>query len=102
MSLVQPTAMRVSMHETKISIRLATWRDAAKFLRLEALCFGMSVNRDTFYYWTPVLEYLWSYKAEIDGRLVGGIIALPTREGDWYVNSIFVHPKIQKTRRSDQ
>lgn len=84
------------MHEIKVSIRLATWRDAAEFLRLEALCFGMRVNRDTLYYWTPVVEYLWSYKAEVDGLVIGGIIAMQTRSGDWYVNSLFVHPRYRR------
>ena len=64
-----------------------------KFLELEAFCFGMKPNQDTSYFWTPVVDYLWTYKAEIGGRIVGGIIAMPTRRGNWYINSLFVHPK---------
>ena len=77
---------------SRVRIRLTTHRDAAKFLKLEARCFEMEPNRDTIYFWTPVVEYLWAYKAVVGKKIVGGIIAIPTRKGDWYVNSLFVHP----------
>ena len=79
-----------------VQIKLANYGDAEKFLRLEAKCFGMKVNHDTIYFWTPAVSYLWSYKAEINGQIVGGIIAMPTRNGCWYVNSLFVHPSYRK------
>ena len=84
------------MSAEKIRIRLANGEDALEFLRLEALCFGMKTDRNTIYFWTPVVSYLWTFKAEVAGRLVGGIIAMPTRNGDWYVNSLFVHPRYRK------
>ena len=74
---------------------LASHKDAEKFLKLEALCFEMEPNRDTVYFWTPVVEYLWTYKAEIGSRIVGGIIVMPNRHGGWYVNSLFVHPRFR-------
>ena len=76
----------------KVRISLASHSDAVRFLKLEALCFEMEPNRDTIYFWTPVVERLWTYKAEVRGKIVGGLIAMPTRQGDWYVNSLFVHP----------
>ena len=82
----------------KVRISLASHKDALKFLKLEALCFEMEPSRDTIYFWTPVVEYLWTYKAEIGKRIVGGIIAMPTRRGDWYVNSLFVHPRYRNRR----
>ncbi len=32
----------------------------------------------------------------VDDKIVGGIIATPTRDGNWYVNSLFVHPSYRK------
>lgn len=82
--------------KTKIRIKLATHKDAERFLKLEATCFKMKCNPDTVYFWTPVVSYLWAYKAELNGKLVGGIIAMPTRNGYWYINSLFVHPRYRK------
>lgn len=79
-----------------IKIRLAESRDAKQFLKLEALCFKMRLTSSTIYFWKPVVSYLWAYKATINDRIVGGVIAMPTREGDWYINSLFVHPRYRK------
>ena len=76
---------------SKVKVSLASHEDASRFLNLEAMCFGMEPNLDTTYFWTPVVEYLWAYKAEIGRRIVGGMIVMPTRQGHWYVNSLFVH-----------
>jgi ribosomal protein S18 acetylase RimI-like enzyme len=81
---------------TKVSVRLANWSDAATFLELEATSFGMRRNPDTIYFWTPVVDHLWSYKAIADGKVVGGIIAMLTRRGNWYINSLFVHPTYRR------
>lgn len=84
------------MQKQCVRISLANHRDAESFLRLEAKCFEMRMNRNTMYFWTPAVSYLWSYKAEINGKIVGGIIAMPTRDGSWYINSLFVHPSYRK------
>lgn len=80
----------------QFQIRLATHEDALGFLKLEARCFKMRATMDTIYFWTPAVCYLWSYKAIANNKLVGGIIATPTRDGNWYVNSLFVHPTYRK------
>lgn len=79
-----------------IKVRLATYGDAAKFLELEARCFEMTPNMETTYFWTPIVENLWAYKAMVGDRIVGGIIAMPTRDGEWYIDSLFVDPEYQK------
>jgi ribosomal-protein-alanine N-acetyltransferase len=79
-----------------IKIRLADKNDARKFLKLEAFCFKMRLSNNTMYFWRPVVSYLWTYKATINNKIVGGIIAMPTRDGDWYINSLFVHPRYRK------
>jgi len=57
----------------------------------------MSENLETMYYWIPLLEYSYCYKAEISPHgIVGGIISMPTRNNSWYINSVFVHPDFQK------
>lgn len=80
----------------QFQIRLATHEDALDFLKLEARCFKMKPTKDTIYFWTPAVCYLWSYKAIANNILVGGIIATTTRDGNWYVNSLFVHPTYRK------
>jgi ribosomal protein S18 acetylase RimI-like enzyme len=85
----------VRVRKRRVKVSLASHEDALRFLELEALCFEMELNRDTTYFWTPVVEYLWAYKAEVGDRIVGGVIAMPTRRGDWYVNSLFVHPSFR-------
>lgn len=77
-------------------IRPTTHEDALGFLELEALCFEMNSSPDTRYFWTPMVEYSWSFKAEIGKKIIGGVISLPTRDGNWYVNSLFVHPDYRR------
>lgn len=88
----------MKLRKIRVQIRIATEKDALEFLRLEAMCFEMKANRDLVYFWTPVVSYLWTFKAEIGSKIVGGIIAMPTRKGEWYINSLFVHPKYRKHR----
>jgi ribosomal protein S18 acetylase RimI-like enzyme len=90
------------MGKRRVKVSLASHEDALRFLELEALCVEMEPNRDTTYFWTPVVEYLWAYKAEMGSRIVGGVIAMPTRRGDWYVNSLFVHPRFRNHRIASQ
>jgi len=79
-----------------ISISLTTASDAAEFLKLEAKCFEMSENLETMYYWVPLLQYSYCFKAVINGKIVGGVISIPTRDGSWYINSLFVDSDFQK------
>ena len=84
------------MLKGSIKIRLTTHADAARFLELEAKCFEMIPNPETTYFWTPVVENLWAYKAVVGDCIVGGIIAMPTRDGEWYIDSLFVDPEYRK------
>lgn len=56
----------------------------------------MQPNEDTAYFWTPIVEYSWAYKAESGKKIIGGVIAMPTRQGSWYINSLFVDPHHRK------
>jgi len=78
-----------------VRIERAGRKDALEFYRLEALCFEMDANdADTLYYWTPILEHMCCYKAVAgDGRIVGGVVSMPTYDGKWYVNSLCVAPE---------
>ncbi|MGA2663621.1 MAG: GNAT family N-acetyltransferase [Nitrososphaerales archaeon] len=69
--------------------------DSVSFLRLEARCFGMRYNRNSLYYWRPILDYCWAYKAVQEETIVGGVIAMPTRQGLVYINSLFVDPRVR-------
>lgn len=81
----------------RISVRRTTMDDAIPFLRLEAQCFEMRFHKETSYYWRPIIDYCYSFKAVTkSGRLVGGIIAMPTREGEIYVNSLFVKREFRR------
>lgn len=44
------------------------------------------------------MESSWAYKAVSGNRIVGGIIAMPTRDGGWYIDSLFVDPEFRKKR----
>ena len=82
-----------------IKITLTSKSDAAEFLKLESKCFEMDENLETMYYWVPLLEYSYCYKAEISScGIVGGIISMPTRDDSWYINSLFVHPDFRKEK----
>lgn len=82
--------------QSAVKIRQADVSDAIEFLRLEAKCFGMRFSLNTLYYWRPIIDYCWAFKAVYGRRIVGGAIAIPTRDGRIYVNSLFVHPRIRK------
>jgi len=55
----------------------------------------MSYSSNSLYYWRPILDYCWAYKAIRDDEILGGVIAMPTRQGKIYVNSLFVHPRMR-------
>lgn len=78
--------------ELRPRIKRCQAKDARAFLRLEAICFEMRYRNEVVYYWRPVFDYGWTFKVICDGRIVGGVIAMPTRQGMVYINSLFVHP----------
>jgi ribosomal protein S18 acetylase RimI-like enzyme len=79
----------------KIGILPVELSDAVPLLRLEARCFGMRYSSNSLYYWRPILDYCWAYKATRDDEILGGVIAMPTRQGKVYINSLFVHPRVR-------
>ena len=81
--------------ESRLKIERCEPEDAEAFLRLEAACFEMSYREEVLYFWRPVLDYGWVFRAKYGGKIVGGVIALPTRQGMVYVNSLFVHPRFR-------
>lgn len=55
----------------------------------------MRYSSNSLYYWRPILDYCWAYKATRDDVILGGVIAMPTRQGKVYINSLFVHPRMR-------
>jgi len=81
-----------------IIIKSATKKDAQNFFRLEAKCFDMKEDSDSIYFWVPMLIHQFCYKAIIGRKIIGGIIAMPTKKKNtWYINSLFVDPKYRRT-----
>ncbi len=77
--------------------------DAQEFYRLEAKCFDMDEdNEDTTYYWVPILQYQCCLKAVHDKKIVGGLVSMPTFEGKWYLNSLFVDPAYRRLGIADK
>jgi len=74
----------------KVEIKRARFSDAEEFLRLEAKCFGIRYNPITVYYWRPIIDHCWAFEAVSNRTIIGGIIAIPTRKGQIYINSLFV------------
>lgn len=90
-----------SLQNCDVEISLTTFDDADEFLKLEARAFSMKYDQQILYYWGPILNYFLSHKAVSGGRIIGGIIAMPTRngasyDGECYINSIFVDPLWRK------
>lgn len=85
----------------KIDISRAKREDALEFYNLEARCFEMKGgDTDTLYYWVPILSYQCCYKAidsDSSSRIVGGVVSMPTFDGYWYINSLFVDPKYRRS-----
>ena len=79
-----------------VSVRGATITDAIPFLKLEAECFEMKFTEASLYYWRPIIDYCYASKAVSKNKIVGGIIAIPTRAGQIYINSLFVHKNFRK------
>ena len=82
-----------------IAVSRAERKDALEFYKLEARCFEMDGNdADTLYYWVPILAHMYCLKAvNGDGRIVGGIVTMPTFEREWYINSLFVDPACRRS-----
>lgn len=79
-----------------VDVTLAAKADALEFYQLEAKCFDMEVNdKDTLYYWAPILEYQCCFKA-VDNRIVGGLVSMPTFDGRWFLSSLFVDPTYRR------
>ena len=89
-------APRVMTHEFSVRILQADAEDAEEFLKLEAACFEMEFSLNTLYYWRPIIDYCWAFKAISRRRIIGGAIAMPTRDGKIYINSLFVHSRFRK------
>ena len=86
-----------------IKILRAKRPDALEFYNLEAKCFEMEAdNDDTVYYWVPILSYQCCLKAVLDGKIVGGLVSMPTFEGKWYLNSLFVDPEHRRQGIADK
>lgn len=80
----------------KLQIRRAELGDVREMERLEAKCFRMKFDRNFVWFWKPLVDHAYVYKAVADGRIVGGTIAFPTRrKGEVYVESVFVHPEFR-------
>ena len=81
-----------------VYISKARRADALEFYQTEAKCFEMDANdRDTTYYWTPILEHEFCLKAVTgDAKIVGGAVTMPTYDRRWYVNSLFVLPEYRR------
>ena len=71
--------------------------DAQEFFRLEAECFGMKKDSDAIYFWVPILQHQYCYKAVEDNTIRGGIISMNTKKNNiWYINSLFVKEEYRR------
>ena len=93
----QGKSHRVRIFMDTVTIRRAELNDAVAILALETAAHGEEV---TSRYDVPMfIEFGYAYVAQleggVDGRIVGAIVALPTRDGEIKVNDWVVHPKYQ-------
>lgn len=87
--------MKVRSHRGRIVISEASILDALPFLRLEAECFEMQFIKGLLYYWRPIVDYCYAFKATVKSEIIGGIIAIPTKDNRLYINSLFVAKKFR-------
>lgn len=86
---------------TKISdmefeIEKATLKDTKALSRLECNCYGHSWQVYANYFWKRAVDCMWAYKATKNGKIIGGIVALPTRQKTVYVDTVFVAKKFRR------
>ena len=66
---------------------------------LEAFCFDLdSTEIDEMYMiaWKISIGMQNTYKAVLDGTIIGGSVSFPTANKTWYMDSLFVHPNYRK------
>lgn len=74
----------------KFGIEKATLKDTKTLSKLECRCYGYPWHPYANWFWKHAAEYVYAYKATDGGRIVGGIVALPTRQRTVYVDTCFV------------
>ena len=71
-------------------IERATLKDTKALSKLECRCYGYSWHPYANWFWKRAVDYMYAYKATDGGKVIGGIVALPTRQGTVYVDTMFV------------
>lgn len=93
---MNPSGVHAARRHASVTISRASSSDGVEFLRLEAECFEMEFTPNTLYYWRPIIDYCWAFKAMVKKKIVAGAIAMPTRDGRIYLNSLFVSPAFRR------
>lgn len=77
-------------------VKRAELGDDKKLMELEARCFRIKYERNFIWFWKPFTQHAYVYKAIFDKKIVGGILAFPTKHpGTIYIESIFVDTKFR-------
>ncbi|MCE2497760.1 MAG: GNAT family N-acetyltransferase [Nitrosopumilaceae archaeon] len=82
-----------------VKIVKAELNDAEEMAKLESLCFDLdNTDIDEMYMieWKISIGMQNTYKAVLDGTIIGGSVSFPTAKKTWYMDSLFVHPDHQK------
>lgn len=79
-----------------VKIKAANLRDDRALIRLESRCFKMKYDKNFMWFWKPLTEHAYVYKAVFNGKIIGGVLAVPTKKiGTIYVDSLFVDTKFR-------
>jgi ribosomal protein S18 acetylase RimI-like enzyme len=75
---------------TRFDIKKVRLTDTKSLSRLECKCYDYPWHPYANWFWKRASDYMYAYKAVASGKIVGGIVALPTRLGCIYVYTLFV------------
>ena len=90
-------SFRMDSEKMTVEIMRTTVSDRSEFYALEEKCFDMKYDdEDVKYYWSHILLHQYCLKAVIDGKIVGGIVSMPTYNKEWYLNALFVDPNYRR------
>ncbi|MBI2624962.1 MAG: GNAT family N-acetyltransferase [Candidatus Nealsonbacteria bacterium] len=82
--------------KNKFKIEKARLEDSIAISKLECACYDSSWHDYANWFWNVASEFMWAEKATVAGKIVGGIVAFKTQQGNLYIDTIFVHPKFRR------
>lgn len=75
---------------SQFNIEPVTLNDTKSLSKLECKIYGHRWHPYANWFWKRAADYMLAYKAVYGEKIVGGVVAFPTRQGKIYVDTLFV------------